>query len=61
MEKIRKITEHTYGSHIYMKLAVNEKEYEIDCFLRNDGEHYITTADGTPDREKVIEAFKELY
>lgn len=58
---MQKITEHTYGSHIYMKLKVNGKEYEVDCCLREDGEHFKTTADGTEDREKVIAAFKELY
>lgn len=61
MENIRKIKEHTYGAHIYMRLTINGTEYEVDWFLRNDGEYYVTTADGTADREKVIEAFKELY
>lgn len=61
MENIRKITEHTYGTHIYMKLSIDGKEFEIDCYLREDGEYFKTTADGTEDREKVIEAFKELY
>ncbi len=61
MVDIKKITEHTYGSHIYMKLSVDRKEYEVDCYLRDDGEHFKTTADGTGDRENVIAAFKELY
>lgn len=61
MENIRKITEHTYGTHIYMKLSIDGKEFEVDCYLREDGEYFKTTADGTEDREKVIEAFKELY
>ena len=58
---MKKLIEHTYGTHIYMKLAINEKEYEVDCYLRNDGEHFKTSADGTPDQEKVIDAFKALY
>lgn len=58
---MKKIIEHTYGSHIYMKLELDGKEYEIDCYLRNDGEHFKTSADGTENREKVIEAFNKLY
>ena len=27
MENIKKITEHTYGTHIYMKLEIDGKEY----------------------------------
>ena len=61
MENIKKITEHTYGTHIYMKLEIDEKQYEVDCYLRDDGEHYKTSADGTEEREKVIATFKELY
>ena len=61
MENIKKVTEHTYGTHIYMKLEIDRKQYEVDCYLRDDGEHYKTSADGTEEREKVIAAFKELY
>ena len=61
MSGIKKITEHTYGTHIYMKLEIDGKQYEVDCYLRNDGEHYKTSADGTEEREKVIAAFNELY
>ena len=62
MGNIKKITEHTYGTHIYMKLEIDGKQYEIDCYLCDEaGEYYRTTADGTEDREKVIAAFKELY
>lgn len=59
----KKITEHTYGNHIYMKLELNGKIYEVDryCGIDNTWNHYKTTADGTPDREKVINAFNELY
>lgn len=58
--EIRKIIEHTYGTHIYMKLLIGEKEYEVDCHLRNDGEYFKTTADDTEYREMVISAFKQL-
>ena len=61
MENIKKVTEHTYGTHIYMKLEIDGKQYEVDCYLRDDGEHYKTSADGTEEREKVIAAFKEWY
>lgn len=44
-----------------MQLELEEKIYEVDCFFRNDGEHFKTTADGTEEREKVIEAFILLY
>ena len=58
---IKKIIEHTYGSHIFMRLAIDGTIYEIECFLRKDGEEYKTTADGTHEREKVISAFNKLY
>ena len=58
---MKKLIEHTYGMYIYMKLEIDGKQYEVSCYLRNDGEHIKTTADGTPDREKVIKAFNELY
>ena len=61
MENIKKITEQTYGTHIFMKLEIDGKEFKVDCYLRNDGEHFKTSADGTADREKVIEAFNKLY
>lgn len=61
MANIKKLREGTYGTHIYMKLEIDRKEYEVDCYLRNDGEHFKTSADGTEDRERVIEAFKKLY
>ena len=61
MENIKKVTEHTCGTHIYMKLEIDGKQYEVDCYVRDDGEHYKTSADGTEEREKVIDAFKKLY
>ena len=50
-----------HGTHIYMKLEIDGKEFEVDCYLRNDGRTYKTTADGTKDREKVIKASNQLY
>lgn len=61
MENIKKIKEHTYGTSIFMALEINGEYFEVTCYLRTDGEHFRTTADGTPNREKVIEAFKKLY
>lgn len=58
---MKKIIEHTYGNHIYMKLEIDGREYEIDVFLTDSGERYKTTADGTPFRQKVIDAFNLLY
>lgn len=58
---MRKIKEHTCGTHIYMRLELSGKEYEVDCYIREGSETYRTTADGTEMREKVIAAFNELY
>lgn len=59
--EIKKITEHTYGGHIYMKLEINGTEYEADCYIRENGETFKTSADGTEMRDKVIAAFNKLY
>ena len=63
MANIRKITEHTYSSHIYMKLEIDRKEYEVTCYCGADysWNHFKTSADGTEERVKVIQAFKALY
>ena len=58
---MRKICEHTYGAHIYMKLELDGEIYEIDCFIRGNGETFKTTADGTIKRQDVIDAFNKLY
>lgn len=55
------LEEHTYGLHIYMKLEIDGNEYEIDCYLRDEGEIYRTSADGTEMRDVVIDAFHQLY
>lgn len=61
IQDMEKITEHTYGGSAFMKLKLNGKEYEVSVYFREDGQTYKTTADGTEDREKVIEAFNQLY
>lgn len=61
MKNIKKITEHTYDDHAFMKLEIDGKIYEVSCYFRENGQSYKTSADGTPKREKVIAAFNELY
>ena len=70
-----KLEEHTYGTHIYMKMRLGDKRIEeIDVYLRNDGEHYVTSADHGMElykgkeledrkrlRQEIIDAFNELY
>lgn len=70
-----KLVEHTYGTHIYMKMRLNNKKIEeIDVYIRNDGEHYVTSADHGMElykgkefedrkqlRQEIIDAFHELY
>lgn len=71
-----KLEEYTHGSHIYMKMRLDSKRIEaIDVYIREDGEHYITSADHGAEldkteeqkrnrkslREEIIKAFKELY
>lgn len=41
-----KLVEHTYGTHIYMKMRLDNKRIEkIDVYICNDGEYYVTSAD----------------
>ena len=71
-----KLIEHTYGTHIYMKMRLDNKRIEeIDVYLRNNGEHYyVTSADHGMElcsgenlkqrqklRQGIIDAFNELY
>lgn len=70
-----KLIEHTYGTHIYMKMRLDNKRIEeMDVYLRNDGEHYVTSADHGMElcggeslkqkqklRQEIIDAFNELY
>lgn len=70
-----KLEEHTYGTHIYMKMVLDNKRVEeIDVYLRNDGEHYVTSVDHGMElykgkeleerkqlRQEIIDTFHELY
>ncbi len=67
-----KLSEHTNGNHIYMRLMLDNKRIEeIDVYLQQDGtEKYVTSADHgmeldligkTALRDEIIKAFKELY
>lgn len=70
-----KLEEHTYGTCIYMKMKLdNGRIEEISVYLRNDGEHYVTSADHGIElcsgenlkqrqklRQEIIDAFNKLY
>ena len=63
-----KLSEHTCGGHIYMRLRLaSGRIEEIDVFLRRDGIHYRTSADHCPEnhpaglRDEIIAAFHQLY
>ena len=69
---MKKIVEHTYGNHIYMKMRLdNGRIEEIDVLLDKNGkETYKTSADNgmeldpeyhTKVRNEIIEAFNKLY
>ena len=72
---MRKLAEHTYGNHIYMKMKLdNERIEEIDVYFTNEGEKYVTSADHGMElytgeelgqrkklREQIILAFNHLY
>ena len=44
-----------------MMIEISGGIYEIDCYLRDGGEIYRTSADGTEMRDVVIDAFNQLY
>lgn len=70
-----KLVEHTYETHIYMKMRLdNGRIEEIDVYLRNDGEHYVTSVDHGMElykgkeleerkrlRQEIIDTFHKLY
>ena len=72
-----KLAQHTHGSHIYMKMQLDNKRIEeIDVYLTNNGKMiYRTSADHGAEldtteeekqkrielREAIIQAFNELY
>ena len=67
-----KLVEHTYGSHIFMRMMLDDKSIEeIGVYYDRDGHvSYRTTADSndeltTEEKQKkraaIITAFNELY
>ena len=71
-----KLNEHTYGTHIYMKMQLDNKRIEeIDVYIRETETIYKTSADNGLElcktdeekqaklklREEIINAFNELY
>ena len=70
-----KLVEHTNGSHIYMKMRLdNGRIEEIDVYIRENGWGYKTSADKGLElysgkelekrkalRQKIIDTFNELY
>lgn len=59
---MKKIYEYTNACHIFMKIEYDGAEYDIDCYIRNNGNSYRTSADYDKAlRRKLIKAFNELY
>ena len=63
-----KLAEHTDGTHIYMRLRLDNKRIEeIDAYITETGWTYRTSADNNPDfpkpeiRAQIIKVFHELY
>lgn len=57
---MKKLVEHTYGLHIYMKMELDNGRIEaIDVYLRDDGEHYKVSSPEIED--EIIAAFNALY
>lgn len=70
-----KLYKYTNGTHIYMKMRLDDKRIEkIDVYLRNDGEHYVTSVDHGMElykgkeleerkrlRQEIIDTFHKLY
>ena len=65
MSTPEKITEHTYGSHIFMRMVMPSGHMEeIDVYYQPDGSvKYYTTADkrSISERNEIIKAFNDLY
>lgn len=59
---MKKLIDHTYGTHIYMKMELDGRIEEIDVYVREDGWTYRTTGDNSQERRKqIIDAFCTLY
>lgn len=59
---MKKLIEHTYGTHIYMRMELDGQIEEIDVYITESGMIYKTTGDQDPQRrESIIAAFNKLY
>lgn len=61
---MKKLTEHTYGDSIFMRIELDGIIEEISCYPGADcsWEHYRTSGDGDEKRrEQIIDAFNALY
>jgi len=60
---MKKLVEHTYGTHIYMELELdNGERHKVDYYVNNQYQRYYTTADGDEaKRDEIIKAFNALY
>ena len=60
---MKKITEYTGGTHIYMKLQLDDGcTEEIDVTFPDGKYHFKTTGDSDPNRrDQIITAFLALY
>lgn len=60
---MKKLIEHTCGTHIYMKMELDNGQIEeIDVYVREDGEHYKTSCDNdTEARQEIIDTFNKLF
>lgn len=60
---MKKVMEHTYGNHVYMKIELDGKTQEIDVYFSEGKTVYKTAADNKNkgEREKIINAFNLLY
>lgn len=63
-----KLCEHTNGTHVYMRLKLdNGRIEEVDAYATETGWKYHTSADNNPDfpnpeiRAQIIAAFNKLY
>lgn len=60
---MEKIIDHTYGTHIYMKMKLdNGRIEEIDVYFTDDGVKHVTSADHGMElySEKEIDSRKDL-
>lgn len=75
MSKPIKMIEHTYGTHIYMKMRLdNNRIEEIDVYYSENGTRCVTSVDHGMElytgkefeerkslRQKIIDTFNSLY